>query len=137
MGNIVAQFKIEGESLTSGYKESDIKATVIQRLRNRSAIFDKIVEEDVNEDHEQLNDFMHQADEESQEMEESDADFDSDVTMTTFVDIELSVNEEQLQKLEADADLVYMKAISELESDEHQFESSQQGENVTHLAYRK
>ncbi|HEX9981214.1 MAG TPA: hypothetical protein VGB50_11680 [Flavobacterium sp.] len=130
MRNVIAQFRIEDEALYKGddTQKEEIKSTVIQRLRNRSAIFDKIVEADYDENLEQL------TDEASPQEEFPDPE---DIKLTTLVDVTLIVNDEMLEKIEADPDLVYVKALSDIDGEELSIEPTQQSYNVSHIAFRK
>lgn len=104
MTNIIVQFRIEEELISAHdplFAKSDIQQEIIHRLKNGSATFDKLVEDD------------------------GDGDMDEQLyetviikqRPTTFVDLAFSVNEEQLKKMEGDAELVMMKSISALLND--------------------
>ncbi len=104
MINVIVQFRIEKELVSAHdpiFEKSDIQQEIIQRLKNGSAKFDKMVEDD------------------------GDGDMDEQLyetvvinhRPTTFVDLTFSVNQEQLEKLENDADLVLMKSIATLQKD--------------------
>lgn len=104
MINVIVQFRIEKELVSANdplFAESDVQQEILQRLKNGSATFDKMVEDD------------------------GDGDMDEQLYETvvinhrpsTFVDLSFSVNKEQLEMLENDAELVLMKSISALQND--------------------
>ncbi len=104
MTNVIVQFRIEKELVSAHdpiFEDLDIKQEIVQRLKNGSATFDKMVEDD------------------------GDGDMDEQLyetvvinyRPTTFIDLKFSVNKEQLSKLENDAELVLMKSISALQND--------------------
>ena len=104
MTNVIVQFRIEKELVSahdSIFEDSDIQQEIIQRLKNGSATFDKMVEDD------------------------GDGDMDEQLyetvvikhRPTTFIDLAFSLNDEQLEMLENDAELVLMKSIAALQKD--------------------
>ncbi|HEY0092531.1 MAG TPA: hypothetical protein VGB43_08605 [Flavobacterium sp.] len=120
---ITAQFIIDDESIYSGgnrERHGNVKEAIIRRLRNRSATFDKIVEADSRPDDPQLNDFQGPSDE-----------------PRTLVDVTMEINESVLQQLEADQDLVFVKAISELEKDSIEIVNEWQRESLAHVDFKK
>lgn len=124
MINVTAQFIVTDEELYSNgdqSKQSEIKDAILRRLRNRSATFDKLVEytPEGNDNDEQLYDLN---------ADEADT--------TTLVDITMSVTEDVLKQLEADPDLVFVKAISELENDKSVIIGEWQQENVSHISFK-
>ena len=124
MKKFTAQFKIEGELLTANgdlYSNAEITELIVRRLRNRSADFDKLIEDDGDGDvEEQLHD------QDLQIAEEQAA---------TLVDITLSVTDEVYAALESDRDLVYLKAISELENGKIKLFGDETQNNVSHLSF--
>jgi len=124
MINITAQFIVTDENLYSNgdkSKQSEIKDAILRRLRNRSATFDKLVEytPEGNDNDEQLYD-----------LNADEAD------MTTLVDITMSVDQDVLDQLEADPDLVFIKAISELENENSVIIGEWQQENLSHISFK-
>ena len=104
MTNVIVQFRIEKELVSAHdpiFEKSDITEEILQRMKNGSATFDKMVEDD------------------------GDGDMDDQLyetvvinhRPTTFIDLAFSVNDEQLEKLENDAELVLMKSIAALQKD--------------------
>ncbi|HEX8561383.1 MAG TPA: hypothetical protein VF676_00260 [Flavobacterium sp.] len=124
MRKVTAQFKIEGELLTANadlYSNEEITEMVVQRLRNRSADFDKIIEDDGDDNvEEQLHD-------QDLGMSEEQA--------TTMVDVTFSVTDDALVTLETDPDLVYLKALSEIESGKLKITGDETQDNISHLSF--
>ena len=124
MRKVTAQFKIEGELLTANadlYSNEEITEMVVQRLRNRSADFDKIIEDDGDDNvEEQLHD-------QDLGMSEEQA--------TTMVDVTFSVTDDELVTLETDPDLVYLKALSEIESGKLKITGDETQDNISHLSF--
>lgn len=119
---ITAQFIITNESLYSGgnsARHNEIKDAVVRRLRNRSATFDKIVEAESRPNDPQLNDFQGSSEE-----------------PTTLIDVTMTVAASVLQHLEADPDLIFMKAISELERKGMVIVKEWHRENVSHIDFK-
>lgn len=104
MINVIVQFRIEKELVSTHdpiFADSNIQHEIVQRLKNGSATFDKMVEDDGDGD--------------------MNAQLYETVVInhrpTTFMDITFSVNQEQLELLENDAELVLMKSIAALQKD--------------------
>ena len=104
MINVIVQFRIEKELISAHdplFANSDIQQEIVQRLKNGSATFDKMVEDDGDGD---MNEQLYET-------------VVINHRPTTFMDITFSVNQEQLDLLENDAELVLMKSISALQKD--------------------
>ena len=104
MINVIVQFRIEKELISAHdplFANSDIQQEIVQRLKNGSATFDKMVEDDGDGD---MNEQLYET-------------VVINHRPTTFMDITFSVNQEQLELLENDAELVLMKSISALQKD--------------------
>lgn len=104
MINVIVQFRIEKELISAHdplFADSDIQQEIVQRLKNGSATFDKMVEDDGDGD---MNEQLYET-------------VVINHRPTTFMDITFSVNQEQLELLENDAELVLMKSISALQKD--------------------
>ena len=101
MIKVTGQFKIVGELITTQgdlVPKEDIRNLVLDRLRSRSATFDKMVEDDGDGD---IRKQLHDHDLETKEP-------------TTFVDITFLVGENSILEVEKDAEKVYMKATDAL-----------------------
>jgi hypothetical protein len=124
MRKLTAQFKIENELLTAldgSRTQAEITEAVLQRLRNRTAIFDKIIEDDGDDDVEiQLHD---------------QENLDAEGPAATMVDVTFSVNDEVLEKLEAESDLVFLKVISEIDNEHVKLKGDDVQNNVAHISY--
>ena len=104
MINVIVQFRIEKELISAHdplFADSNIQQEIVQRLKNGSATFDKMVEDDGDGD---MNEQLYET-------------VVINHRPTTFMDITFSVNQEQLELLENDAELVLMKSISALQKD--------------------
>ena len=125
MRKLTAQFKIEDELFTTldgSRSQSDITESILQRLRNRTAIFDKIIEDDGDDDVEtQLHD---------------QENMDAEGPAATMVDVTISITDEVLNRLETDPDLVFMKVISEIDSGNVKFSAEDVQNNMAHISYR-
>lgn len=103
MINITVQFRIEDELITTKedlFSKFTIAAAILQRLKNRTASFDKLVEDDGDGDiYEQLHDG---------DLETSGA--------LTFVDITFPIESDKLAEYENDAELIFMKSIETLQN---------------------
>ncbi len=122
MRKVAVQFKIKDELFTThGNKntKADIAESVLQRLRNRSADFDKLVEDDGDGN---IEDQLH------------DQDYESDVAVT-FVDITMSVDDAALEALENDPDLMFVKAISVLQNGDVKLKGDTVQNNVAHISF--
>ncbi len=104
MIDVIVQFRIEKELVSAHdpiFEDSNIQHEIIHRLKNGSAKFDKMVEDDGDGDMtEQLYETViinHRP--------------------TTFVDFKFSVEKSQLEEFENNADLVMMKSIAALQKD--------------------
>ncbi|RZJ35558.1 MAG: hypothetical protein EOO51_05315 [Flavobacterium sp.] len=125
---VIAQFRIEDEALiTPESNNEEIKSTIIARLRNRSAIFDRLVEAGFDENLEQLVD------------ENPDEEFvtPEEVNLKTLVNVAFEVNVEALKALEANEDLVFVKALSEVEHGQSEMETVQQRYDTSLVIFRK
>jgi hypothetical protein len=124
MRKLTAQFKIEDELLTAvdgSRTESEITEAILMRLRNRTAIFDKMIEDDGDDDVEiQLHD-----------QENTNAQGPA----ATMVDITFSINDDVLDKLEGDPDLVYLKSISELDNGNVKISGDDVQNNIAYISY--
>lgn len=125
---IIAQFRIEKEALLNNETgNNELKSAITARLRNRSAIFDRLIEAGFNENVEQLSD----------ENDESDPIQAEEVNLKTLIDVALSVDDQTLRALEQDEDLVYVKALSEINSDALQMETVQQSYDTSLIIFRR
>lgn len=125
---IIAQFRIEKEALLNNETgNNEVKSAITARLRNRSAIFDRLIEAGFNENVEQLSD----------ENDESDPIQAEEVNLKTLIDVALSVDDQTLRALEQDEDLVYVKALSEINSDALQMETVQQSYDTSLIIFRR
>ena len=124
MRKLTAQFKIEDELLTAvdgSRTDSEITEAILMRLRNRTAIFDKMIEDDGDDDVEiQLHD-----------QENTNAQGPA----ATMVDITFSINDDVLDKLEDDPDLVYLKSISELDNGNVKISGDDVQNNIAYISY--
>ncbi len=125
MRKLTAQFKIEGELLTANgdlYSNDEISEMVVQRLKNRSADFDKLIEDDGDDDVET-------------QLHDQDLLVGGEDGATTMVAVTLSVSDDAVATLEVDHDLIYLKAISEIESGKLKLANDQTQDNVSHLSF--
>ncbi|HEX8269038.1 MAG TPA: hypothetical protein VF581_04025 [Flavobacterium sp.] len=126
MRKLTAQFKIEGELLSANgdlYSNDEITEMVLQRLRNRSADFDKLIEDDGDDDVEEQ---LHDQDLMPENLENQ---------ATTMVDVTISVEDDALSKFEMDNDLIYMKVISEITNGNVKIVRDETQDNVSHISY--
>jgi len=124
MRKVTAQFKIEGELLTANgdlYTNDEISDLVVQRLKNRSADFDKLVEDDGDDNIET-------------QLHDQDLILGEDQA-TTLVAVTLTVNNDAVATLEIDHDLIYLKAITEIESGKLKISRDETQDNVSHLTF--
>ena len=121
MIKVTSQFKIVGELLTTQGElvlKEDIKNLVLERLKSRSATFDKMVEDDGDGDIRQQ---MHDHDMEIKEA-------------TTFVDITFLVGEDSIVDVEKNTERIYMKAMDALHNGAKLCIDTVQN-NVAHISF--
>lgn len=124
MRKLTAQFRIEDELLTAidGNKnQSEITESILQRLRNRTAIFDKLIEDDGDDDVEiQLHDHDN---------------LDAEGPAATHVDITFTLEDDVLEILEKDPDLVFVKVLSALDGDKLKLTGDAVQNNIAFISF--
>ena len=119
---ITVQFRIDDEQITSKedlYPKEIISAAILQRLLNRTASFDKLVEDDGDGDiYEQLHD---------NDLETFGA--------ATFVDITFPIEATKLHEYENDSELVYAKSIETLRNNAQIVRDTFVGD-IAHLSFK-
>lgn len=122
MGKIAAQFLIANELFTTHSDKSskdEIFTEIVQRLRNRSAEFDKIVQDDGDGDF-------------ADQLHDRDAEI---IAPATFVTIVMHVDDSTREILESDPDLIFVKAIAAMQNENLQIEGDTVQNNIAHLTF--
>ncbi|MBF6609250.1 MAG: hypothetical protein ITG00_11020, partial [Flavobacterium sp.] len=99
--------------------KNEIFAEIVQRLRNRSAEFDKIIQDDGD------GDFVDQ-------LHDRDAEI---IAPATFVTIVMNVDDSTREILENDPDLIFVKAIAAMQNENLQIEGDTVHNNIAHLTF--
>lgn len=122
MIQITSQFKIVGELITTQgelVSKSDMRNLILERLRSRSAIFDKLIVDDGDGD---IRKQLHDHDLETKER-------------TTFVDVTFLVGLDLITALENDTEKIYMKAMDSLQKGATLSADTVQN-NIAHISFK-
>ena len=122
MIQVTSQFKIVGELITTQgelVSKSDMRNLILERLRSRSAIFDKLIVDDGDGD---IRKQLHDHDLETKER-------------TTFVDVTFLVGMDLITALENDTEKIYMKAMDALQKGATLSADTVQN-NIAHISFK-